>query len=57
MTYLDPNHARTHFDWSKWLVRGIAVLAIAGIGYVAATAGIDSNGRPEIVQEPISRSF
>jgi len=57
MTYLDPNHARTRTDWAKWAFRAVAAAVIAGLGWMALTIGSDENGAPEIVPEPVTRSF
>jgi len=57
MTYLDPNHARTRTDWAKWFFRALAAAVIAGFGWIVLTIGSDENGAPEIVSEPVTRSF
>lgn len=57
MTYLDSRHTRQQADPARWLLRVLIMLAIAAFGWFALTVGMDGNGRTEIVQEPITRSF
>ena len=57
MTYLDPNHARSRTEWGKWIVRAIAVAVVAGFGWMVLTIGSDDNGVPQVLPEPVTRSF
>lgn len=39
MTYLDPNHARGAFDWTKFLIRTLVIVGVAAFGWFAVTLG------------------
>ena len=57
MTHLDPIHARQREGVGSWMLRLIALLAVVIFGWFALTVGTEADGRPQIVQEPMTRSF
>lgn len=57
MTYLDPNHADARIALGRWSLRALLIAGVLAFGWFAWTVGGDANGRPDIVQEPVARSF
>ena len=56
MTYLDPEQSRHSPNPRQIVLRILAALAVMAFGWFAFTVGNeDGTGRPDIVQEPVSR--